>query len=129
MLMTLSRIVSRDLLSVPIWLSLSFSEFFFCFSQWNSLPEHAPIPGSSSEAVLVSSTLGLDGEPLAVYGVDQRHGTHRSDRVGVGSCIQDTRGSKCRGEKEENGQIRTAVPVKCKDIEWGVGDRTKYSGK
>lgn len=55
---------------VPIWLSASFSHFMFFFSQWNSLPEHAPVPGSSSEAILVSSALRLDGELLAMDGVD-----------------------------------------------------------
>lgn len=69
---------------VPIRLSLSFSEFLFSVAQRNPLPEHAPIPGSSSEAIAVSSTLGLDGELLAMDGVDQRHRTHRSDRVWVG---------------------------------------------
>lgn len=75
--------ISQVTFSVPIWLSTSFSEFFFSVSQRNSLPEHAPIPGSPSETILVSSTLGLDGELLAVDGVYQRHCTHRSDRVGV----------------------------------------------
>lgn len=88
----LSRLARRHWFSVPIWLSLSFSEVFFSVSQRNSLPEHAPIPGSSSEADLVSSTLGLDGELLAVDGVDERHRTHRSDRVGVGPCIKNTWG-------------------------------------
>lgn len=105
-------LVRRHRFFVPIWLSLSFSEIFFPVSQWNSLPEHAPIPGSSSEAVLVSSTLGLDGELLAMDGVDERHRAHRSDRVGVGPCIQNTLGGvggeTCK--KEENRQKQTAVP-------------------
>lgn len=114
----LSRLVRRRWFSVPIWLSVSFSKFFFPVPQRNSLPEHAPIPGSSSEAVLVSSTLGLDGVLLAMDGVDERHCTHRSDRVGVGPCIKKYMGGWGGGgvgvvyKQERRKQAKqTAVPV------------------
>lgn len=70
-------------LSVPIWLRIIFSAIFLSVSQRNSLPEHAPIPGSSSKTIL-SSALGFDGVSLAMDGVDQRHRAHRSDKVGMG---------------------------------------------
>lgn len=111
-------LVRRHRFFVPIWLSLSFSEIFFPVSQRNSLPEHAPIPGSSSEAVLVSSTLGLDGELLAMDGVDERHRAHRSDRVGVGPCIQNTLGGVGGGHarKKKTGKYRQQCQRQHKDM-------------
>lgn len=69
--------------SIPIWFSVRVSEMFFSVSQRDSLPQHAPIPGASSKAVLVSSTLWVDGVLLPINGVDERHCTHGSDRAGM----------------------------------------------
>lgn len=68
-----------------------------CFSvpQRNSLPQHTPIPGSSSIAVLVSSTLWVDGVLLPINGVDERHRTHRSDQAGMEPCTYNTWGQAC----------------------------------
>lgn len=65
---------------------------FFSVSQRNSLPQHAPIPGSSSKAVLVSSTLCFDGVLLPINGVDERHRTHHSDRARTEPCTYNTWG-------------------------------------
>lgn len=74
----------------------------FSFPQRNSLPQHTPIPGSSSKAVLVSSALWVDGVLLPINGVDERHRTHRSDRAGMEPYTYNSWGQARDGHAGQN---------------------------
>lgn len=62
--------------SVPVRQSSVFSPGFLSLAQWNSLPEKAPVPCSSSQAILIPTLLGLHSVLITIYIVYQWHCTY-----------------------------------------------------
>lgn len=72
---------------LPVRLGCVFSLGLLSLAQWDSLPEEAPVPRPSSQAVLISTLLGLRSVVITVYIVYERHctycPTHTQTQTGV----------------------------------------------
>lgn len=61
---------------VPVGLGGMFSLGLLSLAKWNPLPEQTPIPCSSSQAVLISTLLGLHSVLITIYIVYQWYCTY-----------------------------------------------------
>lgn len=61
---------------VPVGQGGVFSLGLLSLAKWYSLPEQAPIPCSSSQAILISTLLGLHSVLITIYIVYQWHCTY-----------------------------------------------------
>lgn len=95
----------RGGICVPIGLGFRLSPFFFAVPQRDSLPQHAPVPGSTGEAVLVAAALRLNRVLLPVDGVNERHRAHGSDmdaHTHAGTHANERGGAR---QDPENGRM------------------------
>lgn len=86
---------------LPIRLGLLLSLLFLFAVERDSLPQQAPVPGSSRQAVLVPSLLRLYRIIVAVYVIYQRHRANRSAKTSTAqhNGLVTVRGRTCRTDR------------------------------